>query len=66
MKTTPKLIDVMKKHGINWAAIDASLDPSSVIELKSEKDKQGNRTVDHRCPFTVNYRISKLLQLLDS
>jgi hypothetical protein len=44
MKATPKLIDVMKKHGINWAAIDASPDPSSVIELKSEEDKQGNQT----------------------
>ena len=44
MKATQKLIDVMKKHGINWAAIDASPDPSSVIELKSVKDKQKNQT----------------------
>jgi hypothetical protein len=44
MKATQKLIDVMKKHGINWAAIDASPDPSNVIELKSKKDKQRNQT----------------------
>jgi hypothetical protein len=44
MKATQKLIDVMKVHGINWAAIDASPDPSNVIELKSVKDKQRNQT----------------------
>ena len=44
MKATQKLIDVMKVHGINWTAIDASPDPSNVIELKSVKDKQRNQT----------------------
>ena len=48
MKAKQKLIDVMKEHGINWSAIDASPDPSNVIELKSEKDKQENQT---KLPF---------------
>jgi hypothetical protein len=39
IKATQNLIDVMKGNGINWAAIDASPEPSEVIELKSKKDK---------------------------
>ncbi len=39
IKATQMLIDVMKDNGINWAAIDASPEPSEVIELKSKKDK---------------------------
>ena len=44
MKAKQKLINEMKDNGINWAAIDASPDPSNAIELKSEKDKQRNQT----------------------
>jgi len=51
MKATQKLIDVMKVHGINWAAIDASPDPSNVIELKSVKDKQRNQTPKTHTPI---------------
>jgi hypothetical protein len=38
IKATHKLIDIMKDNGINWAAIDASPEPSKVITLTTKKD----------------------------
>ncbi|HIC60687.1 MAG TPA: hypothetical protein EYO71_11510 [Rhodospirillales bacterium] len=63
IKATQMLIDVMKDNGITWAALDASPDPSSLIELKSKKDKQGNKT---KLPYddSVDARIPEMREAL--
>ena len=63
MKAMQKLINEMKDNGINWAAIDASLGPSNVIELKSEKDKQRKQS---KLPFddSVDVKIPTMRKAL--
>ena len=50
-------------RGCLWGAIVVL---QCALECCSGRELTVNQTVDHRCLFTINSKISKLLNLLDS